>query len=63
MLSQYLEGRERVLGHHHVEKRDPEIVITALAPAAIAATFVEQLGWLGARALVREITRELEVLQ
>lgn len=63
MLTQFLEGREKVLGHHDVERRDNEIVITRLAPAAIAATFVEELGWLGARALVREIAHELEVVR
>lgn len=60
MLTQYVEGRERVLGHHHVERHAEAIVIHALDAASIARLLVDKLGWLGTRALLREIDREVE---
>lgn len=60
MLTQYLEGRERVLGHHHVETQDDDIVIHALDAPSIARVLIDRLGWLGARALLRELDGEVE---
>lgn len=61
-MTQYLEGRERVLGRHAVERFDNNIVITALVPSAIAADLVEELGRARARALIRDVSRELEMV-
>lgn len=60
MLTQYLEGRERVLGNHDVERQAEAIVIHALDAASIARVLVDKLGWLGTRALLREVDREVE---
>lgn len=62
MLTQYLEGRERVLGSHHeiARRADDAIVIYTLDPTALADALVCHLGSLQARALVRDVGWHLE---